>query len=89
MTTEVRRMGDDDGLSYEIDLDAAPEVVWRLWTEADQLTRWMGSRATIEPWPTGIFRVEYATGDAVAGELSMRRYRSTSPSRGAGTRREP
>ena len=69
MTSELRRLGDDDGLSYELDVDAAPEVVWRLWTEADQLTRWMGSRATIEPWPTGIFRVEYGTGDAVAGEF--------------------
>ena len=58
-----------DGLAYELDLDAAPEVVWRFWTEADHIVRWMGDRATLQPWPGGTFRIEYASGDVVAGEF--------------------
>ena len=29
----------------------------------------MGNKATLEPWPGGTFRIEYASGDVVAGEF--------------------
>jgi uncharacterized protein YndB with AHSA1/START domain len=58
-----------NGLGYELDLDAPPEEVWRLWTEPDQIVRWMGDKATLQPWPGGTFRIEYASGDVVAGEF--------------------
>lgn len=67
--TEIRAIEVKDGLGYELDLDAWPELVWRFWTEPEQLIRWMGDRATLQAWPGGTFRVEYGSGDVVAGEF--------------------
>ena len=69
MPAEIRSIDIPNGLGYELELDAAPELVWRLWTEPGQIVRWMGDVATLEPWPGGTFRIEYASGDAVAGEF--------------------
>ena len=55
------------GLAYEVRLDATPDAAWRLWTDPEQLVRWMGSRATLEPRPGGVFRLEYSSGDVAAG----------------------
>lgn len=65
---DIQATRTEDGLAYELALDASPAAVWRCWTEADQVVRWMGDAATLEPWPGGTFRVEYASGDVVAGE---------------------
>jgi uncharacterized protein YndB with AHSA1/START domain len=67
--TDIRTVEVSGGLGYELDLDAPPDAVWRLWTEPDQIIRWMGDGATLQPWPGGIFRLEYASGDVVAGEF--------------------
>jgi uncharacterized protein YndB with AHSA1/START domain len=67
--TELRSIDTVDGLGYELELEAPPEVVWRAWTEPAAMIRWMGDKATLQPWPGGTFRVEYATGDVVAGEF--------------------
>ena len=66
--TEIRTVKVSGGLGYELDLDARPELVWRFWTEPEQIVRWMGDRATLEPWPGGTFRIEYGSGDVVAGQ---------------------
>jgi uncharacterized protein YndB with AHSA1/START domain len=69
MPVDIRSVETAGGLGYELDLDAPPETVWRLWTEPAQVTRWMGDIATLQPWPGGTFRVAYASGDVVAGEF--------------------
>jgi uncharacterized protein YndB with AHSA1/START domain len=66
---EIRTVEASGGLGYELELDAPPEAVWRLWTDESQIVRWMGDKATLQPWPGGTFRLEYASGDAVAGEF--------------------
>lgn len=58
-----------DGLAYELDLDASPAAVWRCWTDPEQIVRWMGDVAILEPWPGGTFRIEYKSGDVVAGKF--------------------
>ena len=65
--TDIQATRTEDGLAYELDLDATPAEVWRYWTEPDRIVRWMGDVATLEPWPGGTFRIEYASGDVVAG----------------------
>jgi uncharacterized protein YndB with AHSA1/START domain len=67
--TELRTIETANGLGYELELEAPQTEVWRFWTEPAQIVRWMGDVATLEPWPGGTFRVEYATGDVVAGEF--------------------
>lgn len=67
MASELRRIHAHDGLAYELELDAPPAVVWPFWTQADAIVRWMGDAATLQPWPGGTFRVEYASGDVAAG----------------------
>ena len=66
---DIQATRTEDGLAYELDLDATPAAVCRCWTEPEQIVRWMGDRATLQPWPGGTFRVEYASGDVVAGEF--------------------
>ncbi len=67
--SDIRTIDVGGGLGYELELAAAPETVWRFWTEADQLVRWMGDVAVLEPRPGGTFRVEYRSGDVVVGEF--------------------
>ena len=67
--TELRVVAVPDGLGYELDLPAASEDVWRLWTDETEIVRWMGARSTLQPWPGGTFRVIYSSGDIVAGEF--------------------
>jgi uncharacterized protein YndB with AHSA1/START domain len=66
---DIRTVEVGGGLGYELALDAWPEIVWRFWTEPEQIVRWMGDRATLEAWPGGTFRIEYGSGDVVAGEF--------------------
>ena len=66
---DIRTVEVEGGLGYELDLEAAPEVVWRFWTEPAEIVRWMGDEATLQPWPGGTFRLRYRSGDVVAGEF--------------------
>jgi uncharacterized protein YndB with AHSA1/START domain len=58
--------------AHEISIDAPPEAVFPYFTDPARLVRWMGSDATLDPRPGGVFRVNFSReiGDAsVVGEF--------------------
>jgi uncharacterized protein YndB with AHSA1/START domain len=42
----------------EVRIDASPETVFDFFTDPAKAVRWMGSRATLDPRPGGLYRVE-------------------------------
>jgi uncharacterized protein YndB with AHSA1/START domain len=58
-----------DALEYELTIRAAPETVWRFWTEPERLVTWMGKVATLEPQAGGTFRLDYGQGDVASGQV--------------------
>lgn len=67
MTTEITNIDTIDGLAYELHIEAPAAVVWSYFVEPERIVRWMGSVATLEPRPGGLFRIDYGQGDTVAG----------------------
>jgi uncharacterized protein YndB with AHSA1/START domain len=47
----------------------APEVVFPYFTEPDRHVQWMGSQATLDPVPGGIYRLQMPDGFAAAGQF--------------------
>jgi len=45
----------------EVRIDARPEIVFGLLTDAEQVLRWQGVEAEIEPTPGGVYRVKLNT----------------------------
>lgn len=56
-------------LVREVMIDATPETIFPLLIEADGMTRWMGTEATVEARPGGALRVLVAGEHAAAGEF--------------------
>lgn len=56
---EVRREGETRTLEVELDLDAAPERVWRALTEADELMNWFPLQAEVDPGEGGAIRIAW------------------------------
>jgi uncharacterized protein YndB with AHSA1/START domain len=52
-----------------IEVQATPERVFALWTEADELVRWWPEAATFEPRVGGEIRLEFPQGN-VTGEVT-------------------
>lgn len=55
--------------SYEIAVDAPPEVVWRCLTTAEGLVRWVGPEAAADPVPGGGLRWVHPEGATVIGRF--------------------
>jgi len=55
-------------LVREIMIDATPETIWPFLTEPDELVRWHGTVAEIDPRPGGVYRVLVAGQFQSAGE---------------------
>lgn len=68
MTTEIATIEAPDGLGYELQVEAPPALVWSFFVDPDRIVRWMGSVATLQPRPGGVFRIDYGQGDTVGGE---------------------
>lgn len=51
-------------LEHHVTVQAPPEVVFDYFVDPDKVVRWMGNRATLDPRPGGVFRLEYKEGVA-------------------------
>jgi uncharacterized protein YndB with AHSA1/START domain len=52
----------------EVRIDAPPEVIFKFFVDPEQLIRWKGVEATLDPRPGGIYRVNVTGADVVRGE---------------------
>lgn len=56
-------------LVREIVIDATPETVWPLLTEAERHLQWMGTEAELDPRPGGVYRVLVGGKHPAGGEF--------------------
>lgn len=52
-----------------VHIPAAPEDVFPYFTDPARYVQWMGSEATLEPVPGGVYRIRMPDGFAAAGEF--------------------
>jgi uncharacterized protein YndB with AHSA1/START domain len=52
----------------EVRIDAPPEVIFKFFVDPEQMIRWKGVEATLDPRPGGIYRVNVTGADIVRGE---------------------
>ena len=55
-------------LEREVRIAASPETVFSFFTDPDQMVRWKGKAATLDPRPGGIYRVDMNGSDIARGE---------------------
>jgi hypothetical protein len=68
-------------ITKEIRIEAPPQTVFPFFTEPDQIVRWSGTEADLDPTPGGIYKVQMTPEALALGE-----YVEVTPySRGAGT----
>jgi uncharacterized protein YndB with AHSA1/START domain len=53
----------------EIAIGASPETVWQFLVDPDKATRWMGTDATFDLRPGGLYRVAVIPGNVASGEF--------------------
>ena len=61
--------GETEAVEHEVHIDAAPETVFEHFTDPLKLVRWMGSEATLDPRPGGVYRLVLIAGAVVLGEF--------------------
>ena len=69
-------MHDSFDLTQEIDIDASPELVFRFFTEADLLARWLCMNAETDPQPGGDFTL-----DVTGSHITRGTFRELEPAR--------
>jgi len=62
-TTEVTTV------ERELAIAASPETVWEFLVDPEKAVRWMGTAATFEVQPGGIYRVEVVPGNTAVGKF--------------------
>jgi len=62
-------MTDDDALEVSIHIAARPETVFAYFTDPGRYASWMGSDATLEPVPGGVYRVLMRDGVEAVGRF--------------------
>jgi uncharacterized protein YndB with AHSA1/START domain len=55
-------------IEREIRIDASPETVFEFFTDPALMVRWKGLRATLDPRPGGVYRVEMSEQAIAIGE---------------------
>jgi uncharacterized protein YndB with AHSA1/START domain len=58
---------DDDAIVCEVEVRAPADAVFAMFTDPQQLVRWIGIRALLEPRPGGAFRFELVPGEFCSG----------------------
>ena len=58
-----------DVLEVSVHIDAQPETVFPYFTDPARYVRWMGTEATLEAVPGGVYRVRMRDGVEAAGEF--------------------
>ncbi|MEO7943187.1 MAG: SRPBCC domain-containing protein, partial [Marmoricola sp.] len=59
----------NDVLEVSVRIEAAPETVFGFFVDATKYTQWMGSEATIEAVPGGLYRVYMRDGVEAVGQF--------------------
>jgi uncharacterized protein YndB with AHSA1/START domain len=54
-------------VEHEVRIDARPETVFSYFTDPAKLVLWMGSQATLDPRPGGVFRIGFGEEAAALG----------------------
>ena len=62
-------MDDSYDLTQEIDIDASPELVFRFFTDAELLRRWLCRHAELDPRPGGAFTLNVTGTHITRGEF--------------------
>ncbi len=57
-----------DVVDREVRVEAPPETVFSFFTDPEQMTKWKGQSATLDPRPGGIYRVVMSENDVARGE---------------------
>jgi len=63
-------------LVASVHIDAPPETVYPYFTDADLMARWLGTTATLDPAPGGVFAVDVGDSPARGTYLSLNPPRS-------------
>jgi uncharacterized protein YndB with AHSA1/START domain len=53
----------------ELTIEARPETVWEFLVDPEKATAWMGQKASFDPRPGGLYRVDVIPGHTAAGEF--------------------
>ncbi len=61
----------DDRVEHELHVDAPPELVFAMFTDAERYARWMGREATLDARPGGVCRVVVNDHATVAGTYTV------------------
>jgi uncharacterized protein YndB with AHSA1/START domain len=56
-------------IEREIVIAASPETVWEFFVDEAKVTRWMGTSASLDPRPGGLYQVEVLSGNTARGEF--------------------
>jgi uncharacterized protein YndB with AHSA1/START domain len=55
-------------LEREVRIDAPADVVFKFFVDPEQMVRWMGVEADLDPQPSGVFRVNVTGQEVALGE---------------------
>jgi uncharacterized protein YndB with AHSA1/START domain len=58
-----------DVVERQVRIQASPETVFPFFTDPEKMVRWMGTEATLDPRPGGIYRVNVTGRGTVRGEF--------------------
>ena len=56
-------------LQREITIAAGPEAVWEFLVDPEKAVRWMGTSASFEPHPGGLYQIDVIGGHTARGEF--------------------
>ena len=61
-------MSQDEAVERQVRVAASPETVFSYFTDNEKMVEWKGFRATLDPRPGGVYRVEISDANIARGE---------------------